>query len=126
MLKKILIYSFCIIGLNCSAQNHIDALRYSKESLWGSARFTAMGGAFGSLGANANSSSYNPAGIATYTTNEFSGSFDFLSLETETQYYENYSYDSKGKVSIPNLNYISANIFSPEDVGDWSRFNLGI
>lgn len=110
----------------CSAQNHIDALRYSKESLWGSARFTAMGGAFGSLGANANSSSYNPAGIAIYTTNEFSGSFDFLSLESETQYYENSSYDSKGKVSIPNLNYISANVFSPDDVGDWSRFNFGI
>ena len=126
MLKKKLIYSFCIIGVFCSAQNHIDALRYSKESLWGSARFTAMGGAFGSLGANANSSSYNPAGIAIYTTNEFSGSFDFLSLESETQYYENSSYDSKGKVSIPNLNYISANVFSPDDVGDWSRFNFGI
>ena len=126
MLKKILIYSLSIIGINSSAQNHIDALRYSKESLFGSARFTAMGGAFGSLGANANSSSYNPAGIATYTTSEFSGTFDFLSLETETQYYENSSYDSKGKVSIPNLNYINANVFSPEDVGDWNRFNFGI
>jgi hypothetical protein len=126
MLKKIFIFSCIIIGINSSAQNHIDALRYSKESLWGSARHISMGGAFGSLGANANSSSHNPAGIATYTTNEFSGSLDFLSLEKESKYFTNNSFDSKSKVSIPNLNYINANVFDPEDIGDWSRFNFGI
>ena len=125
MLKKILIFSFCLIGLYCNSQNHVDALRYSKESLWGSSRFIAMGGAFGSLGANANSSSYNPAGIATYTTNEFSSTIDFLSQETKAEYFLDNSFNSKSEVSIPNLNYINANVFDPNDFGDWSRFNFG-
>ena len=37
-------------GLTVQAQNHVDALRYSQESLWGSARYVSMGGAFGALG----------------------------------------------------------------------------
>ena len=56
-------------GLSVQAQNHVDALRYSLESLWGSARYVSMGGAFGALGANASSPSHNPAGIAVHTNN---------------------------------------------------------
>ena len=66
MLHKISLSVVLILGLTTQAQNHVDALRYSQESLWGSARLVSMGGAFGSLGANANSASHNPAGLAVY------------------------------------------------------------
>ena len=126
MLRYLSLATALIIGFSIQAQNHVDALRYSQESLWGSARYTAMGGAFGSLGANASSTSHNPAGIAIHTTNEFSGSLNFDELETKSTYYNISSLDKNSSISIPNLNYVSANILNPQDVGDWNRFNFGI
>ena len=113
-------------GLSVQAQNHVDALRYSQESLWGSARYVSMGGAFGALGANASSPSHNPAGIAVHTNNEFSASLSFMDLETTATYHSSDTFDKNSRSSIPNLNYVSANVFDPEQIGDWSRFNFGI
>lgn len=108
------------------AQNHVDALRYSQESLWGSARYVSMAGAFGALGANATSPSHNPAGIAVHTNNEFSTSLSFLDIETTATYHSSSTFNKNSRSSIPNLNYVSANVFDPEQIGDWSRFNFGI
>jgi long-subunit fatty acid transport protein len=126
MLRNIILTTTLLLGLSIQAQNHIDALRYSQESLWGSARYVAMGGAFGSLGANATSTSHNPAGIATHTTNEFSGSLNFIDIENQSTYHSSNAFDKKSVLSIPNLNYISANVFDPEQFGDLNRFNFGI
>lgn len=113
-------------GLCVQAQNHVDALRYSQESLWGSARYVSMGGAFGALGANASSPSHNPAGIAVHTSNEFSASISFTDIETTATYHSFKTFDKNSRSSIPNLNYLSANVFDPKQVGDWNRFNFGI
>jgi len=126
MLRTISLAMVLLLGLSIQAQNHVDALRYSQESLWGSARYVAMGGAFGSLGANATSTSHNPAGIAIHTTNEFSGSLNFIDIETDASYHSTNSFAKNSVASIPNLNYVSANVFDPEQMGDWSRFNFGI
>ena len=48
------------------AQNEIDALRYSTDAPLGTARFSAMSGAFGSLGGEFSALSQNPAGIVMY------------------------------------------------------------
>ena len=126
MLRNISLLFSLILGLTIQAQNHVDALRYSQESLWGSARFVGMGGAFGSLGANANSPSYNPAGIAVYTTNELSGSFSLQDIETESTLMDSKAFAKNNATSLPNLNYLSANLFDPEEIGDWNRINFGI
>lgn len=126
MLRYLSLTITLFIGFSAQAQNHIDALRYSQESLWGSARYVAMGGAFSSLGANASSTSHNPAGLSVYTSNEFSGSLNFDELETKSSFHKKSSFDKNSIISIPNLNYVSANMFNPEDVGDWNRFNFGI
>ena len=126
MLRNISLFICFLISLTTIAQDHTDALRYSQEQLWGSGRYLGMGGAFGSLGANATSTSYNPAGLAVHTTNELSTSFSFLNTETEGIYYSNSSFGKESTFSIPNINYVSANIFDPEEIGDWNRFNFGI
>ena len=126
MLRNISLSFALILGLTVQAQNHVDALRYSQESLWGSARFVGMGGAFGSLGANANSASHNPAGIAIYTTSEFSGSFSINDVETESTLLDSKAFTKNSATSLPNINYVSANLFNPEDIGDWNRINFGV
>lgn len=131
MLYRLSIVSALIFGLTAQAQNHIDALRYSQESLFGSARYVAMGGAFGALGANGSTSSFNPAGIATFTTSQFSGSLNLNEsivdgFDSKSSFNSGSSLAKKSSVSIPNLNYVSANILTPEIAGDWDRINIGL
>ena len=45
------------------AQNEMDAYRFSKNDLTGTARSVAMGGAFGALGGDISGIAINPAGI---------------------------------------------------------------
>ena len=63
-----IILASCAIG---SAQNINDALRYGTENLQGTARFQAMGGAFGALGGDLSSLNVNPAGSAVFNNSLF-------------------------------------------------------
>lgn len=126
MYKKLLLSLGLICSLSVYAQNQTDALRYSQESLWGSARYTAMGGAFGALGATGMSASYNPAGIAVLTTGQFSTTFNLHGIENEGVLYGETQFSQDKNFSIPNINYSTANIFDPAQVGDWNRYNFGI
>ncbi|NKI33087.1 OmpP1/FadL family transporter [Croceivirga thetidis] len=65
---------FFIMGLVCtiaSGQNINDVLRFSSEDLQGTARFQAMGGAFGALGGDLSSLNVNPAGSAVFKFSQF-------------------------------------------------------
>ena len=63
---RILIFPFLFLGGFVSAQNEIDALRFSSYSSTGTARALAMGGAFSAVGADFSSAWLNPAGLALY------------------------------------------------------------
>ncbi|MDR2026647.1 MAG: hypothetical protein LBQ01_03695 [Prevotellaceae bacterium] len=65
-MKKVLIFLlvFCLYRLD--AQTIDDILRVSYQDYEGTARFAAMGGAFGALGGDISSISINPAGLAVF------------------------------------------------------------
>ena len=80
-MKKIFILLFGIISIpEIHAQNEIDALRYSQNSFFGTAKFTSMAGSFGSLGGDFSTLSLNPAGIAFYQNSEltYTPNFSFI------------------------------------------------
>ncbi len=105
------------------AQNEIDALRYSQDIPLGNARFSAMGGAFGALGGNLSSLSYNPAGIGMYQFTELSITPSF-SLNNNTSYFaSNKASDFKGNLNIKSLGLVLSNI---KDDSDWKRINYAI
>ncbi len=56
--------------MHSSAQYAEDALRYSQQYYQGSARFMAVGGAFGGLGGDFSVLSTNPGGIGIFRTSE--------------------------------------------------------
>jgi len=58
----------CMIGFAASAQNELDIYRFSNTLSEGSARFEAMGGAFGALGADPGVARINPAGFGRYSS----------------------------------------------------------
>jgi len=72
-MKRFLIISALITAAAWQAlsQNSVDALRYSRIDIGGSARYMGLSGAFGALGADFTVASTNPAGIGLYKTSEF-------------------------------------------------------
>jgi len=87
-MKKIL--SLFIIGLSISsmqAQEFSDALRYSQTNLNGTARFRAMGGAFGALGGDFSAISVNPAGSAVFANNAAAITLSNYSTKNKSNYF---------------------------------------
>lgn len=57
------------------SQSEVEALRFSRGELYGTARSMAMGGAFGALGGDMTGVSINPAGIGVYRSSEVAATF---------------------------------------------------
>jgi len=74
-MKKIAYFLFSLLFIaNYSySQGEVEALKYSRNELYGTARSMAMGNAFGALGGDITGVSINPAGIAVYRSSEVVG-----------------------------------------------------
>lgn len=78
------------VGLTFStvhSQEMKDAMRYAQSELQGTARFTAMSGAFGALGADLSSININPAGSAVFNNNQFATTMGFYDTENNSNYF---------------------------------------
>lgn len=110
-MKKILSFvSTMIIMVSFSAtlfaQNENDALRYSLINYGGTARFSALSGAYGAVGADFSSLSQNPAGIALYRKSEFSITPVLSSNNTTSVYLNQSNFDSKTRMNLGNVGYV--------------------
>lgn len=103
-MKKItyIIASMLILSLPLSAQGEVDALRFSREDLHGTARAMAMGGAFGALGGDLTGVSINPAGIAVYRSSEVVGTFNLTSEASSVGNYD----ANKNSFNMDNLGFV--------------------
>lgn len=116
-----------IIGLlffsqHLIAQNEFDALRYSNLEFYGDARFNAMGGSFGALGANMSSLSINPAGIGVYQSSDMSFTPAFHYNYTDTKLDGNSLTDGKLNFHFSNIGIVGN--FSGS--GDWQSVSFGM
>ncbi len=93
-------------AMQLSAQNLVDATRFSSTNINGTARYNSMAGAFGAVGGDASSMVGNPAGIAIFrNTSEISLTTNYATARTST------GGDVTGKLkkhdfAIGNLSYI--------------------
>ena len=113
-----------IVSSNLFAQEASDALRYSQNTVDGTARFTSMGGAFGALGGDMSSISYNPAGLGVYRKSEFSFSPSLnYSLDKSDYLGEKYS-DFSYKMNVGNFGFVGSFTSENEEEG-WVGLNFG-
>ncbi len=123
MKKELLAISIIVLSsTTLLAQNEIDALRFSQDVPSGTARFTAMSGAFGSLGGEFSALSLNPAGIGMYQFSEFSFTPSF-NLNSTTSYYESKETDYNSGLKIGNIGIVFS---SPKENSVWKRINFAI
>jgi len=130
---KFLLAILTICSFSINAQNEIDALRYSQQNMFGSARVSSMGGAFGSLGGDFSGLSQNPAGIGMYQFTEVTFSPSFI-LNNTTSYNNqqgfteiiNNSLKFDEDISQGSLGNIGFVFSTPKDNSEWKRVNFGI
>ncbi|MEZ4777784.1 MAG: transporter [Flavobacteriaceae bacterium] len=120
---------FLLIGLISfsilKSQNITDALRYSNENIEGSARFSALSGAFGALGGDLSAIGINPAGSSIFLDNTIGVSFIVNTKKTQNTYfnstvensYSDFEINQLGAVFVWNNNNENSN---------WKKFTLGI
>jgi len=125
-MKKYISILTLVAGLNLSqAQEITDALRFSQNDMNGTARFRAMGGAFGALGGDLSAISVNPASSSIFANNQFSGTLNLNNFSTETNFFgKNFA----EKNSDLNINQAGA-VFVFENNSektDWNKFAVAV
>ncbi len=105
-MKKSIVIIFALIFNISYAQNYQDVLRYSQETTMGNARFAAMAGSFGAIGANTSAMSINPAGSAIFKNDVLEFTPGLFLTKTQNYYKGNYDAVYRGRVSIPNMGLV--------------------
>jgi Long-chain fatty acid transport protein len=123
-LRAILFGACTLITGAALAQNETDVLRYSQTFLKGSARFTAMGGAFGALGGDMSSFMINPAGVGVYRSSEFTFSTGIFNSNQKIDYRGDRSFDGHTSANVGNAGVV-LNLFNNPNQ-DLKNFNIGI
>ncbi|HQB22136.1 MAG TPA: hypothetical protein PLW23_07130, partial [Bacteroidales bacterium] len=109
-MKKLLIITISVLisWTTLFAQNEIDALRYSYLIPGGTARYNAMGGSFGALGADLSVMSFNPAGLGVFRSSELTFSTGFVLTQNFATINDNRASDFDFNFNINNISYLSS------------------
>jgi len=122
MKKSLLIISLTALSSALFAQSEYDdALRFSRSFVQGTARSTAMGGAFGALGGDVSCLATNPAGMSIYKRGEFTFTPQFINNKATSTINNFDADDSKFSFKIANVGFVQSN-YNAEKTGfkGWS------
>lgn len=117
-----------IISLTASfGQNDADLFRFSKHYHGGSARFEAMGGAFGALGADISGVQINPAGLGRFSSSQFSFSMGPIIGSTTAEFVDTKAKANKVSFVVPSVGLVFTKDLSSKNKGDmYSQFAIGM
>ncbi|MBK9732284.1 MAG: hypothetical protein IPO83_13560 [Chitinophagaceae bacterium] len=116
---------FCL-PLFIYAQSDEDALRFSQYTIGGTARFVGVGGAFGALGADFGSLSFNPAGIGLYRSSEMSFSASVAWTNSTSNFQNILNNASASKFNVSNFGVVFSSDLTRKQIDNkWKRLNFG-
>lgn len=100
-MKKAFLFAFALTFVSIAhSQNTSDAVRYASEELSGTARFTAMSGAFGALGGDFSAIKINPAGSAVFLNGAGSVSLNLKNFNNDVNFSNGFSSISESDFSL--------------------------
>lgn len=116
---------FAVTGMSFSQSLGYEDLGilFSQNDHNGTARFTAMGGAFGALGGDVSSININPAGLSIFNKSVFSGTLNSRSSNINANYYGTTTNSQNEFLNISQAGAVL--IFNPSYTKEWSKFALG-
>ncbi|MBN4047219.1 transporter [bacterium AH-315-P13] len=125
-MKKLILLFVGIISMSTIyAQDITDAVRYSTDGIYGTARYKAMSGAFGALGGDMSAVSLNPAGSAIFNNSHTSFSLSNFSIDNTTEYFGNTNNSSNSNFELNQAG--AAFVFNNTDENSpWRKFVLAL
>jgi long-subunit fatty acid transport protein len=96
---------------------------FSQNDNNGTARFTAMSGAFGALGGDISSININPAGLSVFNKSMFSATFNSRSSDINANYYGNSILTQDQFVNFSQAGAVL--VFDSAHNSDWNKFAIG-
>lgn len=106
MKKVLIVMSVLALSSTAFSQSELDAFKYAQGDLNGTARYLAMGGAFGALGGDISAMNTNPAGLAIYRSSEVVATLSLSSIAAKTNWFGNKVDDNRTKMSFDNIGYV--------------------
>ena len=125
-MKKYLFLLF--VGFTFStaqSQEITDALRYAQDNLNGTARYRAMGGAFGALGGDLSSLNTNPAGSAVFSNNQVTFTLSSLNIKNNSTYFGTKTTEKDNSFDLNQAGGVF--VFKNQNQrSDWKKFSVAI
>ena len=106
MKKNILVALLAAASTLAFAQTEYDALKLTQTELSGSARYMAMGGAFGALGGDATALKDNPAGLGVYRSSEIAVTLNSMIQNTTSTWNSTQSTEDLYKTKLNSFSYV--------------------
>lgn len=107
------------------SQEVADGLRYAQDNLNGTARFRAMGGAFGALGGDLSSISINPAGSAVFSNNQIALTGTNFSTKNNSDYFGSTLSKSKNSFDLNQAGAVF--VFKNQDPSsNWKKISFSV
>ncbi len=115
----------CFAITTIQAQDINDALRYSQTNLSGTARFTAMSGAFGALGGDFSAINVNPAGSVIFANNQVGVSFTNYHTSNDSDYFGTKNNTKNNNLTINQAGGVF--VFNNDDKNsDFKKFAISL
>lgn len=107
------------------SQDISDALRYAQDNLNGTARFRAMGGAFGALGGDLSAINVNPAGSAVFSNHQTAITLTNFNTHNDSNYFGTKTTDSDNAFDMNQLGAVF--VFKNQNPNaEWKKFSFSI
>lgn len=125
-MKKIILLSAALFSFAfLNAQDITDAVRYANDDISGTARFRAMGGAFGALGGDLSAININPASSSVFVNSKASFTLGYSDNSNEASYFGSPFSTSQGDFNFTQGGGVF--VYASDNPNTkWNKFSLGI
>lgn len=125
MKKYLLLLISGLFVTTAQSQSIADALRLGQENLNGSARFRAMGGAFGALGGDLSAINVNPAGSAIFAKSQVGVTLSNFNTSNKSNYFGTKTSESEVAFDLNQAG--AAFVFNMNsEKTKWNKFVLSV
>ena len=100
------------------------ALLFSSQEQNGTARYNAMGGAFGALGGDFSATAINPAGTAVFKNSSVGITFGGRATDIATTFYNNSILNEDDFFNVTQAGGVL--VFNAHENSNWSKFAIGL
>lgn len=125
-MKKYLFLILSGLAFNSAQSQEITSgLRFAQDNTTGTARYRAMGGAFGALGGDLSSLNTNPAGSAVFINNQLTFSLSNFDINNKSNYFEERTSEKDNSFDLNQAGAVFVfNNHSPNN--NWTKIALAI